>query len=51
MAKYESMSIRNIVVVGHGGTGKTSICESLMYVAGKTDRPGRVDDGTQMHLA
>ncbi|MDO9585308.1 MAG: elongation factor G, partial [Syntrophales bacterium] len=46
MAKYESMSIRNVAVVGHGGTGKTSLCESLMYVAGKTDRPGRVDDGT-----
>ena len=46
MANYNSMSIRNVAVVGHGGTGKTSICESLMYVAGKTDRPGRVDDGT-----
>jgi elongation factor G len=46
MAKYESKSLRNIAVVGHGGTGKTSLCESLMYVTGKTDRFGRVDDGT-----
>lgn len=46
MAKYESKSLRNIAVVGHGGTGKTSLCESLTYVAGKSDRLGRVDDGT-----
>ena len=46
MPKYESKSIRNLAVIGHGGTGKTSLCESILYVAGKTDRPGRVDEGT-----
>jgi elongation factor G len=46
MAKYDSHSIRNIAIVGHGSTGKTSLCESLLYVSGKTDRLGRVDDGT-----
>ena len=46
MAKYESKALRNVAIVGHGGTGKTSLCESMLYVAGKTDRPGRVDDGT-----
>jgi elongation factor G len=46
MSKYESKSIRNLAIIGHGGTGKTSLCESFLYVAGKTDRPGRVDDGT-----
>ena len=46
MAKYESNSIRNLAILGHGGTGKTTLCESMLYVAGKTDRPGRVDEGT-----
>ena len=46
MAKYDSKSLRNIAIVGHGGTGKTSIAESMLFVAGKTDRLGRVDDGT-----
>jgi elongation factor G len=46
MSKYESKSIRNLAVIGHGGTGKTSFCESIFYISGKTDRPGRVDEGT-----
>ncbi len=46
MAKYESKSIRNLAIIGHGGTGKTTLCESMLFVAGKTDRPGRVDEGT-----
>ncbi len=46
MAKYESKSLKNLAIVGHGGTGKTSLCESFLFVAGKTDRLGRVDDGS-----
>ena len=46
MSKYEPNSLRNIAIVGHGATGKTSLCESLLFIAGKTDRQGRVDDGT-----
>lgn len=46
MAKYEPKSLRNIAVVGHGGTGKTSLCEAMLFVSGKTDRLGRVDDGS-----
>jgi len=46
MAKYESKSLRNLAVIGHGGTGKTSLCESLLFVSGKSERLGRVDDGS-----
>ncbi len=46
MGKYQSKSLRNIALVGHGGTGKTSLCESFLFVTGKSDRLGRVDEGT-----
>jgi elongation factor G len=46
MAKYESNSLRNVAIIGHGSTGKTSLCESFLFITGKTDRPGRVDDGS-----
>lgn len=46
MAKYDSNSLRNVAIIGHGGTGKTSLCESFLFVSGKTDKLGRVDDGS-----
>ncbi len=39
-------SIRNVVVVGHSGAGKTSLVEGLLVAAGALNRPGRVEDGT-----
>lgn len=48
MAKYDSKSLRNIAIVGHGGTGKTSLCESFLYVSGKSERLGKVDDATSV---
>ncbi len=38
--------IRNVGVVGHGGVGKTSLVEALLYGAGAVSRLGKVDDGT-----
>ena len=38
--------IRNVGVVGHGGVGKTSLVESILFAAGGLSRLGRVDDGT-----
>lgn len=46
MAKYEPSALRNIAIAGHGGTGKTSLCEAFLFCSGKTDRLGRVDDGS-----
>ncbi|NTW77000.1 MAG: elongation factor G [Syntrophaceae bacterium] len=48
MAKYESKSLRNLAVVGHGSTGKTSLCESILFISGKSERLGRVDDATSI---
>jgi len=43
---YEGANIRNVVVVGHGHAGKTSLVSAMLYTAGASQRLGRVDDGT-----
>ncbi|HEY4003547.1 MAG TPA: elongation factor G [Candidatus Xenobia bacterium] len=45
MKKYATSEIRNVGLYGHGGTGKTSLCEAMLYTTGATERLGRVDDG------
>ncbi len=42
---YTTEKIRNVVLLGHSGSGKTSLAESLGYIAGLTSRMGKVDDG------
>ncbi len=42
----EAGKIRNVAVVGHRGTGKTSLVEALLFQAGKTNRLGQVEAGT-----
>ena len=42
---YAADKIRNIALLGHGGNGKTSLAESMLYVAKAVDRQGRVGDG------
>lgn len=45
MKVYSTEKIRNIALVGHGGTGKTSLAEAMIYNTGALKRMGRVDDG------
>ena len=42
---YSPHSIRNICLLGHGGTGKTSLVESLLRITGAQERMGRISEG------
>ncbi len=45
MKSYPVANIRNIAIAGHTGKGKTALAEAMLYVAGVTDRLGKVADG------
>lgn len=45
MNVYTTDKIRNVVLLGHGGCGKTSLVEAMAYLAGMTSRMGKVTDG------
>ncbi|MDD2852716.1 MAG: elongation factor G [Desulfuromonadaceae bacterium] len=46
MGQFETSKIRNLGIVAHGGAGKTSLSEAILFDTGMIDRLGRVDDGT-----
>ncbi|MDI6709457.1 MAG: elongation factor G [Bacillota bacterium] len=46
MKNYEAKNIRNVAVVAHGGAGKTSLVEAMLYSTGVLSRLRRVEDGT-----
>ena len=48
MREYQGAEIRNIAVVGHGGSGKTSLVDALAFVSGSSKRHGSVADGTAL---
>ncbi len=48
MAKYETKNIRNIALLGHGGAGKTSLAEAMLYIAKESDRLGSTAAGNSV---
>jgi len=48
MKKFEPNYIRNIGTFGHGGEGKTSLAEAILFDTGENNRLGRVDDGSSI---
>lgn len=46
MDKYGLENIRNVVLLGHSGTGKSSLSEAILFTAGVINRLGKIDEGT-----
>ena len=48
MKEYQTEQIRNIGIVGHSSTGKTSLIEAILYNGGAIERMGQVDNGSSV---
>jgi hypothetical protein len=44
MKQYSLKDIRNVAIVGHGGVGKTSVAEGMLFLSGVNDRLGKTGD-------
>ena len=45
MKQYDAKNIKNVALVGHGSAGKTSLAEAMLFLAGASDRLGKIADG------
>ena len=45
-AETRSENVRTIVLAGHGGAGKTTLAEAMLYAAKETNRMGQIPDGS-----
>ena len=48
MKQYDLQNIRNVGLIGHAGSGKTSIAEAILFLSGVNDRLGKVGDASSV---
>ena len=46
MKNYKTEEIKNIAVLGHGASGKTTLCDAILYTTGKTDKIGSLEESS-----